>query len=323
MARLSLYLPPLAGDYSGVCSTLFGLDCLVVIVDANCCTRNYVEYDEPRWARRRKTAFSAQLRTLEAVMGDDERIVSQACEAAEELTPACVAIIGSPVPAIMGMDLAGMACEVEARTGIPSLGLPTTGFETYEQGVSLALDALVARFCVGDSAPSADGRADASEGGSSRLRVNVLGLSPHDFADEADMRCVRAWLAEAGVDAAFCPDAAYALDDVAQASAADASLVVAWSGLPAARRLREEHGVPFVVGRPLCAEDAAVLARKLRAAAGGAPDEAGDASAIGDDPCSVGDVPLSGAAVVGGASGQGTSSGVAPCSAEGDELSGA
>ncbi len=351
MARLSLYLPPLAGDYSGVCSTLFGLDCLVIIVDANCCTRNYVEYDEPRWARRRKTAFSAQLRTLEAVMGDDERIISQACEAAEELAPACVAIIGSPVPAIMGMDLAGMACEVEARTGIPSLGLSTTGFETYEQGVSLALDALVARFCAGDSvsrageagcgpaaggacapgtleavggsAPVADDGAAVSEETSPRLRVNVLGLSPHDFADEADIRCVRTWLAEAGVDAAFCPDGTYTLDDVAQASVADVSLVVAWSGLAAARRLREEYGVPFVVGRPLCAEDAFALARKLRAAAGGAPGEAGDASAIGDDPCSVGNAPLSGAAVVGGASGQGTSSGAAPCSAEGDALSGA
>ena len=260
MARLSLYLPPLAGDYSGVCSTLFGLNCLVIIVDANCCTRNYVEYDEPRWARRRKTAFSAQLRTLEAVMGDDARIIDQACEAVEELSPACVAIIGSPVPAIMGMDLAGMAMEVESRTGVPSLGLPTTGFETYERGVSLALDALIERFC---------GAGVRGTGDATRLRVNVLGLSPHDFADEADMGRVRSWLAEAGIDVAFCPDGAYTLGDVAAAAGADASLVVAWSGLAAARRLQEEHGVPYVVGRPLCAVDAAELARELRAVAVG------------------------------------------------------
>ena len=77
MARLSLFLPPPAGDYSGAAGVLFGLDCLVVLVDAGCCTRNYTEYDEPRWARRRKTAFSAQLRTLEAVLGDEERHAAQ------------------------------------------------------------------------------------------------------------------------------------------------------------------------------------------------------------------------------------------------------
>ena len=52
MARLSLFLPPPAGDYSGAAGVLFGLDCLVVLVDAGCCTRNYTEYDEPRWASR-------------------------------------------------------------------------------------------------------------------------------------------------------------------------------------------------------------------------------------------------------------------------------
>lgn len=304
MARLSLYLPPFAGDYSGVCSTLFGLRCLVVIVDANCCTRNYVEYDEPRWARQRKTAFSAQLRTLEAVMGDDSRIIDQACEAACELAPSCTAIIGSPVPAIMGMDLDGMAREIEARTGIPSLGLETTGFETCERGVSMALEALVRRFCPpgagalpageagvllasGDAVPGAS-HAAALEGAatcgapapSRRPRVNVLGLSPHDFASEADLGCVRAWLAQVGADVAFCPDGAYELDDVALAAGADASLVVAWSGLAAARWLREACGVPYAVGRPLCADDAAEL---LGAALAGAGERAGCADGGADE----------------------------------------
>ena len=47
MARLSLFLPSFAADYSGVCSCLFDLDALVVVADAACCTRNYIDYDEP------------------------------------------------------------------------------------------------------------------------------------------------------------------------------------------------------------------------------------------------------------------------------------
>lgn len=291
MARLSLYVPPFAGDYSGVCSALFGLDCLMVLVDANCCMRNYTEYDEPRWGSRRKSTFSAQLRTLEAVLGDDERIISQVVEAAEELRPACVALVGSPVPAITGMDLAGIACEVEARCGISCLGLDATGFETYEHGVSMALAALVKRyarggaptgagdganvgaptggegFAAGEVTASAEMPAAAGEGANTAayppLRLNVLGLSPHDFASEEDMACLRRWLEDAGAELAFCPDDTYTLDDVARSGEADATLVVAWSGLEAATYLRDEFGVPMVVSRPLCAEDAKALVDSL------------------------------------------------------------
>ena len=63
MARLSLFLPSFAADYSGVCSCLFDLDALVVVADAACCTRNYIDYDEPRWSRGKTTTLCAQLRT--------------------------------------------------------------------------------------------------------------------------------------------------------------------------------------------------------------------------------------------------------------------
>jgi hypothetical protein len=53
MEQLSIYLPPFAGDYSGVCSALYDLNCVIIIDDASCCTRNYVSYDEPRWTLRR------------------------------------------------------------------------------------------------------------------------------------------------------------------------------------------------------------------------------------------------------------------------------
>ncbi len=253
MARLSLFLPPAAGDYSGAASTLFGLDCLVVIVDAGCCTRNYAEYDEPRWARRRKTAFSAQLRTLEAVMGDDARIVAQAADATRELGVSCAALLGTPVPAVTGMDLPGIAREVEDEAGVPVLGIETCGFETYEHGVSHAQEALVRRF--------AQAGPETGKGvGERPLRVNVLGLSPHDFLGAADMDACLAWLRDEGLEVAFAAGGSYTLDGVAAAGKADASVVVSWAGLAAARWLRDACGVPYVVGRPWCPADASSLA---------------------------------------------------------------
>ena len=259
MARLSLFLPPLAGDYSGAASTFFNLDCLVVIVDAGCCTRNYVEYDEPRWARQRKMSFSAQLRTVEAVLGDDARIVEQTVEAALELRPALVAIVGTPVPAITGMDLDGLARSVERACGIPAIGIETCGFETYEQGVARAFDALVVRFACG-AARHAEGEHPAS----AHPRVNVLGISPHDFLDEAEVARLLGWLDAAGLEVVCAPGRpGDVLDDLARARTADASLVVAGTGLAAARRLEHAYGVPYLVERPWCAADAAAVAARV------------------------------------------------------------
>ena len=181
MARLSLFLPPPAGDYSGAAGVLFGLDCLVVLVDAGCCTRNYTEYDEPRWARRRKTAFSAQLHTLEAVLGDEERIVEQTADGVHELGVSCAALLGTPVPAVTGMNLPGIACDVVARAGVPALGIETCGFETYERGASRAFKALVSRFAHASEA-------SATRDEAAPLRVNVLGLTAQDFMGETDMQ---------------------------------------------------------------------------------------------------------------------------------------
>ena len=261
MARLSLFLPPPAGDYSGAAGVLFGLDCLVVLVDAGCCTRNYTEYDEPRWARRRKTAFSAQLRTLEAVLGDEERIVEQTAEGVRELGVSCAALLGTPVPAVTGMNLPGIACDIEERAGVPALGVETCGFETYERGASRALTALAKRFARGPLDTTAPQ-------GTAPLRVNVLGLTAQDFMSEADMQACLAWLRDAGLEIAFCASGSYTLDDVAAAGQADASVVVAWSGLAAARELYERCGVPYVVGRPWCAEDARKIAELAQRAAG-------------------------------------------------------
>lgn len=262
MAHLSLYLPPFAGDYSGACSVLFGLDCLTVIVDAGCCARNYVEYDETRWEGSRKAAFSAQLRTMDALMGDDSRIVEETASLARETGASCVALVGTPVPALVGMDLGGMAAEVEASCGIPAVGVSTTGFEAYDVGASQALTALLRAFC-GDRPRTAVRRG-------SRPSVNVLGATPQDFMTAAALQELEDGLREAGLSIGFSTAGAYGLDDVRAAGSADASVVVSASGLAAARWLEDRRGVPYVVCRPWTAEDFVRLAVVVEKPAQGA-----------------------------------------------------
>ena len=238
MAKLSMFLPPFAGDYSGAAGVLFGLNSVNVIVDASCCTHNYTSYDEPRWKSRRRATFGAQLRTLEATLGDDSRLLDQTEDAVRELGSPCVALIGSPVPALVGMDLDGMASELEFRCGVPAFGLATTGFGTYELGASAAQELLAGRFAegeacagtnvdeashsaaaslregangtVGGCAESACGEAaaatDVSAGdmdatATAERHINILGITVHDFGSEAAMQAAeQAILGSDGVD---------------------------------------------------------------------------------------------------------------------------
>ena len=242
MKNLSIWLPPFAGDYSGACSALFDYNALIVLIDAACCTRNYVEYEEPRWTRGKKTTFSAQLRTVEAVLGDDARILGQAEDAARELRPEFIALLGSPVPAVTGMDLSGMAYELEGRTGLPCIGLDTTGFRHYDSGVSDALLALLHKF--GEAAPTIPSS------------VNLLGLTPMDFSANGnasdfvrafeDQGCQVLWVASMNAN----------LAQIRQAPAAERNVVLSWSGLAMAKEMERAYGIPYITGVPISANGA-------------------------------------------------------------------
>ena len=153
MAKLSVFLPPFASDYTGVCSSLYDLGFLSVIADASCCTGHYAYYDEPRWEKSPRPIFSAQLHALDAVMGNDERLVRCVLDAARDVESDAVAVVGTPVPAITGMDLSGIACEIEARAKKPCLGFDTSGFETYDRGIIAAGRALIERFFKAEKTP--------------------------------------------------------------------------------------------------------------------------------------------------------------------------
>lgn len=245
MKNLSIWLPPFSGDYSGACSALFDFNALIILNDAACCTRNYVEYEEPRWTRSKKTTFCSQLRTVDAVLGNDERVLAQAEEAANQLHPDFVALLGSPVPAVIGMDLAGMACELEGRLGLPCFGLNTTGFEGYHTGVSMTLTALLRRFGqTGETVP----------GG-----VNLLGMTPLDFSANENAARIRAVLESGGFSVLWSAAMGTTLEQVRQAGRAQANLVLSWSGLAAAKEMEKAWGIPYVAGVPVGAEGTKAL----------------------------------------------------------------
>lgn len=237
MARLSISLPPFSPDYSGVSSVFFDLPAVVAIHDASGCTGNYTGYDEPRWYGARSAIFCSALRDLDAVMGDDEKLIGRMIAACGDLRPEIAALVGSPVPMVVGSDMKGIAAELEARTGLPSFGFDTTGTAYYDRGVAAALKALLDRFA--EPAPAvADG-------------VNIVGATPLDFGEGANVRDLQAALRERGVGIVSTLAMGYGLEDLRRAPSARVNLAVSRGGFMVSEWMHRRFGTPYLCGLPM------------------------------------------------------------------------
>ena len=254
MKQTSRILVPYAADTAGVCSALYELGGMTVVHDASGCNSTYATFDEPRWYDRESMTFISALTEMDAVMGNDEKLVNDEADAARKLHPRFIALCGSPVPLMMGTDFPGVAREIQARTGIPAWGLKTSGMSSYLTGAEQAMEMVVRTFCKEDVRPSAD------------LSVNVLGATPLDFGADGSMESIAAWLAREGFRQICCLAMNSTLDEISQAGSARVNLVVSSCGLAAARALEERFGTPYVTGVPYGNAYPEFLAGELRQA---------------------------------------------------------
>lgn len=238
MKGLRKYLTPFAPDQSGATSVLYELGGILVICDAGGCTGNICGFDEPRWFTRWSAVFSAGLRDMDAILGRDERLVEKLQATAEKLEAEFAAIIGTPVPSVVGTDYRALRRMSERRLPLPVLTVDTTGMELYDVGQEKAYLELLRRFAV-EPLPAEPGR------------LGVLGATPLDFSDiHAGER-----LAQACKDQGWSRVDVYGmgagLGAIRQAAAAEKNLVVSPSGWKAAEYLKRTFGTPYEVGDPL------------------------------------------------------------------------
>ena len=126
MKQTQAFLSTYTADVSGVCSALFELGGMTVMHDASGCNSTYNTHDEPRWYDMDALVFISGLSELEAVLGDDEKLIEDTVRAAKELSPRFIALAGTPIPMITGCDLAAIAREIESRSGVHPSSFPPT-----------------------------------------------------------------------------------------------------------------------------------------------------------------------------------------------------
>lgn len=270
MKGLRKYLTPFAPDQSGAVSVLYELGGMLVICDAGGCTGNVCGFDEPRWFETRSAVFSAGLRDMDAILGRDDRLVAKLADAAEKLDVTFAAVIGTPVPAVIGTDYRALERMLAKKTELPVLTVNTDGMELYDRGEEKAYLALFGRFAGENvdvepgniektqTAESCDGKRngkneDVSVDIEDRPRVGIIGMTPQDVSDLKAVEEIRKLYADQGL-CAVCYGMGDGLEEVRNASLAAKNVVVSPAALKAAQYLQKKFGTPYEIAYPLVSE---------------------------------------------------------------------
>ena len=254
-------IPGYAGDVSGVASALYELGGMVVMHDPSGCNSTYNTHDEVRWYRKESYIFISGLNTRDAVLGNDDKFMEDIVAAATGLSPApkFIALCNSPIPFLNGTDFRGIARLLEKRLQIPVFYVKTNGMHDYVDGAGRAFacfaNRMLPRSC--EKVASLD-----------PVRINLLGMTPLDFADYQNVENLKKQLERAGFTLVANWSYGSSFDEVMTSGQADVNLVLSATGLPLAQKLRELYGQPYVMGLPL-GSLAKVLYENIKKAARG------------------------------------------------------
>ncbi|MDO5409743.1 MAG: nitrogenase component 1 [Lachnospiraceae bacterium] len=247
MRGLRKYLAPFAPDQSGASAVLSDLGGIIVICDAGGCAGNICGFDEPRWFMKKSAIFSAGLRDMDAIMGRDDRLVEKLVDAASKIEAGFAAIIGTPVPAVIGTDYHALKRMAAKKTHLPVLAIDTNGMELYDVGEEKTWLALFRTFAT-EQYPV--------EAGS----VGIIGATPleiHSMNAPADYEAA---LKTAGYHQIYCYGMGAGTEEIKKASAVEKNLVIAPCALKTAQYLEEKFGTPYEIAYPAAGQ---LLADKL------------------------------------------------------------
>lgn len=244
MQHLFKVTPGFSPDYSGVCSVLYELEGLCVALDPGDCLEHSIYMDDPRWDEEPRLFFSPRMREIDAVVGNEAKLVGQLVRGIELTHPKFMALIGSPIPTVIGTDMKAVCRLVEKKTGVPCMSFPTTGLRNYTFGEEMAYQTLIKRFTMGQAYPAVC------------CDANIIGATPIDMWEPTSVTALTALLRQAGATSVSCWGIGGTLEEIAGAGGSRLNIVAAHSGLPAAKLLQKEFGTPYLAWWP-CGGEAA------------------------------------------------------------------
>lgn len=237
MKQIQTFTSTYTADVSGVPSALYELGGMSIMHDASGCNSTYNTHDEPRWYDSKSLVFITGLSEMEAIMGDDQKLVDDIVKVAKKLKPRFIAIAGTPIPMITGCDIEANAKVIELATGIPTFGINTNGMHSYVEGASEALLHFAKAFV----------KKNVSKVKNS---INILGATPIDFSINGQIEYLTSFLENNGVKVISNFALSCDVDKMILAGSASVNLVVSSVGIKLAEYFQKEFNTPYIVGVP-------------------------------------------------------------------------
>ena len=240
------FTTPFAPDQSGAVSVLYDMGGICVICDAGGCTGNICGFDEPRWFGSQSAVFSAGLRDMDAILGRDDRLVEKLFDASQIIPASFAAIVGTPVPAVIGTDYQALRRMSSRKTGLPVIAVNTDGMEYYDRGLEKTYIALLEEFCRQQKPAAAAGLGtlDENKSGAAGI-IGIWGYSPLDFAGILSEDDLREWVRQQGYREMICCGAGTGIEDLQKLAFAEKNIVLSPAGAAAARWLQKTYGTQW------------------------------------------------------------------------------
>ena len=232
-------LTPFAPDQSGAVAALYGLGGINVIVDAGGCTGNICGFDEPRWLTEKAAVFSAGLRDMDAILGRDDKLIEKLADAAKRVGGSFAALIGTPVPAVIGTDFRALKRMAEKKVSLPILTVESTGMQWYDKGAEAAYRELILTLTDNNVLRTEEGE----------RTVNVIGTIPMDMPAGLS-KSMKEALKARGFEKIRLFGMGASLKDVKRAGDAALTIAVSPAAIQAAGDLEKRFGIPVEVGVP-------------------------------------------------------------------------
>lgn len=237
MSKMWKYIPPLASDYSGVCSILFAMESLLVLYSPGGCGQPIVEVDE---TRNLSDIYLVQTEwnDAEVVEGTEEKLI-QDLKTMDLSRFAFISLIGTPIPDLMGVNLQRYARRIEQEVKKPVLVFATNGFESYPSGMAEGYLNL-ARRSIHWSAED-----------SSAIQINILGYNPLVWGEDRHLRTLLEYFAGAPLKVNVWGGGKAVFGNTEFSPQARLNLVITEEGVKLAEELQEKHGIPYLVKFPV------------------------------------------------------------------------
>jgi nitrogenase molybdenum-iron protein alpha/beta subunit len=238
MKGLHHLLPPLASDYTGICSALYDLDGMIVLHNPSGCMRTVTDIDEPRWASRRVSFFSSGLNESNVIFGDDDAFFRNIVRTFQGTDKKFIALVSTPVPAVIGMDMNDIATRLETTLNVPVFAFNTTGFENYSCGVSEAYLTLAKHYL-------------SSSQEKIPMSVNILGATPLDTGSDRHLNMLISLLVQANLSVNAIWTMGSRLEDLIRSPCSELNIVISHTALPLAQYMQKQFGIPYTLSLPV------------------------------------------------------------------------